>query len=388
MREEMIPIRREIVDILTRILIEAVGTRSSLSTDVNTIIDYVRKRHYEQLVEKEAALRSSFSDPKAFEFIDLLTDLLHSRYDDSKLRAADLYRLLREQNLVKDTVEKTATQRSVVWINHCQQADWVSGSRKYVEKFDRAPANGPFILIMEARSGSSLLVSLLNSHPNIICYPELLVDQPQDIQEDIARIISAGGAPERISPYAQSPQYQPVSAYTKSNLASVGFKTKLWDLRDRAEFKKILSASGYKIIVLTRKNHLRTAISQMNAERLAASRGVYNLRSGIDSLGGKLSVPIPRIHTLLDEIRNSSEAALAYAREYHSAPLVLYYEDLNERLEATTARVLDFLGASTYPLHASFEKATPTDLHDVVENLPELEEELHGTEWEYLLDSD
>jgi hypothetical protein len=231
----------------------------------------------------------------------------------------------------------------------------------------RRPARGRspnFVVFAAGRSGSSLLMDLLNSHPGVHCDDEILSHRVLSVDRFLAvRAVLAGRA-----------------AY--------GFKLKLHHLttqriRNPGDFLGRLHAEGCCIVHLARRDLLRQALSSGIArQRLAphqtGTRG--NLRSGpfrIDPgwLLGRMRE--------LDLSLRGERAALA------SLPhLGLCYEDdllRAERHQATLDRVFDFLGVESAPVASRYVRTGADRLADLVANLDEIGRALRATEYAALV---
>ena len=63
---------------------------------------------------------------------------------------------------------------------------------------NRLPKRGVFLIIFAARSGSTYLISLLNQHKNLLCYPEVLSGKSHEEQQEILTTMMKGGRVEQL----------------------------------------------------------------------------------------------------------------------------------------------------------------------------------------------
>jgi hypothetical protein len=134
----------------------------------------------------------------------------------------------------------------------------------------------PFFIFFPERSGSSHLVNLLNSHPQINCFGEEfhLRDLP-GTQERIPKHNSAASVVNSLRKIYQN-------EYTKAN----GFKFKYPGQPERyPEVMNFLTehSDQVRIIILYRENRLKAAISKQNHTRLYERTYLHNLQRIITS---------------------------------------------------------------------------------------------------------
>ncbi|MHC5109456.1 MAG: hypothetical protein ACYTHJ_06220 [Planctomycetota bacterium] len=208
-----------------------------------------------------------------------------------------------------------------------------------------------FALLFQGRTGSSYLISCLNSHPAIVAEGEKLVRQSHDWQRRWLTQLYAG-------------------KHKRGTLAC-GFKTKLKDVWDLREFAEMLQRLDIRIISMMRKNKVKMAVSAINARRLYDATGHWNLRPGMD--------PLPPFELSADDLRaqvqhaiQSDEALQQFVSGLNLPTLAIAYEDLLDDRHLQLARVLQFLGVEQLPLHGDVIKNTSDNLAEVLVNHGEL----------------
>lgn len=209
----------------------------------------------------------------------------------------------------------------------------------------------PFIIFGRGRSGSTLLVKLLDSHPDITCLGEILRYPVTFPNAYIRNCVSSRGH------------------------HAVGFKLLSYQLKNGLKLQsgqpllRRLSNDGYQIIYLHRLNLFRHAISNL----YAVKRGVYHHQN--HEAGSKTVIRI-RPEEILSWMEGS-EALGRYEREAleglpHSE--IKYENDLAtaEAQQLTYQRIVSDLGLPSVATTAALRKVTPENLGDFVENVDEV----------------
>ena len=172
----------------------------------------------------------------------------------------------------------------------------------------------------------------------------------------------------------------------RSGAVAVGFKTKLKDVDDHHDFTELLQEHDFRIILMTRRNTLKLAISTLNARRLFEHRGQWNLQQGDAGL------PPMRLERtqLMDciEVCETKEAELrSFVANLNLKQFVLDYDDLRGHPKQEMDRVLQFLEAASLPLQSDVKKNTSDNLIEAIENFDEVQHWLHGTPYEGMIGS-
>lgn len=218
-----------------------------------------------------------------------------------------------------------------------------------------------FVIFGQGRTGSSLLRSLLNSHPAVRCEGEILadaVDHPVAFVDNLA---------------ARSPK--PV----------FGFKVKIYQLTgaqqtDPAEFLRHLRSRSYQIIYIRRNNLLRHAISNEFAE----ARSSYHDRS--DGPRPSLTIDPQKLIGVMErrQAHLDDEAAIL-ADLTHIR--VDYESDLLDprRHQPTADRVFAALGLESVPVGTDLARSVSGSLADRIANYDDLLVALRETEFSRFL---
>lgn len=218
-----------------------------------------------------------------------------------------------------------------------------------------------FVIFCQGRTGSSLLRSLLNSHPAVRCEGEILADPVADPINFLAE--TARSSAKAVFGFK-------VKIYQLTDAQNVDPKAFLSDLRDRS----------YRIIYLRRNNLLRHAISNTFAE----ARKSYHDRS--TGPRPSLTVDPEQILGVMQRRQQhlDNEALVLEGFEY----LTLEYEkDLLDpaQHQPTADRVFRFLGIEPVAVETDLSRSVSGSLSDRIANYEELAAALDGTEFSRFL---
>ena len=222
-----------------------------------------------------------------------------------------------------------------------------------------------FLVFAQGRSGSTLLVDLLNSHPDVFSYGELL-------QEDVVTNV-------------RRPRLFVEGLLTLSRRPTSGFKVKVSQLsgaqrRDPGEVLADFERHGWKLIHLKRSNILKHAISSVRAEKTGQFHNI-----GGSGKPGSAAVRI-EVEELLENLRARQRQAAAESRALAALPhlTVEYESDLTgtENQKVALRRVFEYIGVEPREATTVFRKVTAERLEDSVSNFAELEVALRGSEYE------
>lgn len=221
-----------------------------------------------------------------------------------------------------------------------------------------------FVIFGRGRSGSTALVSLLNSQRAIRCDGEILA-QPLwfPLQHVLARCSNANAR-----------------AYGCKILSYQVLRVQR--LANRGQFLRQLHELGFKIIYLKRENLVQHAISNIRAQAYGYHKKTSDrsrpepLQLKMDELmywlqGGEL---LERFET--EALQGLPHLPLTYERNLAD----------ESRQQATVGAVCDFLGLSPELAACDLRKVSPEKLRDSVANYEELAQRLTGTPYARFLD--
>ena len=220
-----------------------------------------------------------------------------------------------------------------------------------------------FVIFAQGRTGSTVLVDLMNSHPDVFTFGEIM-------DYDVIRNLRN---PRR---YAEG-----ICSLSKS--PATGFKVKIYQFENaqRQEPKKVLvdfHENGWKLIYLKRSNIFRHAISDIRSEMTGEFHNVKGT-----AVGGKQptrrKLRIDPGH-LIHAMRFREDCIAREQRALESLPhfVVEYEKDLlgPDAQHQTMNRVFEFLDLPPHQAETKFRKVTSHQISDDIENVDELEAEL------------
>ncbi|MEO0896462.1 MAG: hypothetical protein AAFY71_08705 [Bacteroidota bacterium] len=233
-----------------------------------------------------------------------------------------------------------------------------------------------FIIVGQGRTGSTLLTSLFDSHPDILCQGELLGN---DWKESYRNILF-------VEAFILGRAYR--------NRAKVfGFKMKFDHLfrhqnyKDTSSFMQLLSDKGWKVIYLRRNNLFYHSLSQLVAEK---HNRAYHHRSGEGKLSRK-PVEIDR-ESLMYKIKKSEgnqATALEFLKgiDFHE---VIYERDLMdpEHQKATMNSLYEYVGVRPHEASTNMVKINARPLESIITNVEEVKEFMAETPYAIYMDKD
>lgn len=231
-----------------------------------------------------------------------------------------------------------------------------------------------FIVIGPERSGTTLLVCLLDSHPQIRCYGGIF--NANDSRSINPRSPDAATLVERVFS-SKERMNSPSRRFARdpAGLRAIGFKVHPLQWAGSAVEAKMSGSRDINILHVKRRSAVRMLISSKHAKR-----------SGIWNSTIQKSVRYDRLRLSLEEIRQ----AAAFIREQanhieqcfvHHRVYEVYYEGLDRRCEEVMAGVQDFLGVDVVSgLSTDTVKLGGEPLADLIVNYEELRREAAGTD--------
>lgn len=222
-----------------------------------------------------------------------------------------------------------------------------------------------FVIFAQGRTGSTLLTSTLDNHPQITCQDEIL----------------------------STPRAFPIRFVENAARASAahcfGFHVKIYQLtswqrvEDVAGWLATVQKRGWKIIYLRRENLLRHVLSNVFAE----AAGAYHHRIGEQTRRpDRIALSLGRLHHGIEERRRQGLAERAALAGLDHLELV-YERDLEspETQAETFARIQSYLGVKTFQLSPPLSKAVAKPLTELLDNFDEVQAALSGTSDEAFL---
>jgi hypothetical protein len=229
----------------------------------------------------------------------------------------------------------------------------------------------PFIVLAQARTGSSFLAQLLDSHPDIHCEGEVL---------------NAGAHyyPKALLRVARHVPYPFLYWRWRRNRELVyGCKLMAYEVPALRPLLLKLVSRGWRIIHLEREDLIGAVLSDL----LARKRGVWHRKSGRAAPDDTAALDVEEFRSFIRNriwVRRRERDAIAGLPHLH----LTYETDLLSAaaLRRTGERMLEHLGLPVVSLSAGLVRVDARATDEVVTNLQELLDSLRGTRSEPLLD--
>lgn len=212
-----------------------------------------------------------------------------------------------------------------------------------------------FVILSQQRSGSTLLVSLLDSHPDICCMGELMYYR-------------------RVSPMAYLSCLERVT-----DQKSFGFKLMPNHIgyqgrSDADRFISELYNAGYRVVKLARRNLFHSAISLLYAQK--RKKYHYN-RSEIKQGLPRLELNPAHVEQTLTWFQEMAELQERITRSIPHLPLVYEEHLIEPTIQQTTVEmIIDYLGLPHFRLRSDLARITSKDYSDQIANMDEIREAL------------
>lgn len=265
-----------------------------------------------------------------------------------------------------------------------------------------------FIILADARTGSTLLGDSLNTSPRIICFQEIFnYALPNHIGYHVEGYDNGSTADRELRDrdFEAFLRTRVYCQHAKS-IGAVGFKLAYPHVYGfEGLLERFIEDHDIRVVHLQRRNLLRKFVSLRIALRdrrwvsrrrrvLRAEQVLRGLRNPIRAIG-KLPMlfrpldPAPktadqRIHISPDECREHFEVTTHTTNHYNNLfkdhPLLtVFYEDLVTERSSTLREVQTFLGVKPARLKNTVQRQNPEPLSDLIENYDELKEVFRDT---------
>jgi LPS sulfotransferase NodH len=246
-----------------------------------------------------------------------------------------------------------------------------------------------FIVLAAHRSGNTLLLNSLESHPQIQCYKRvftlnvvisrlLMVDRPGSPfyrfrTASLNRRLDYIFRKKQLINDFMSELYRPTNG-----VKAVGVRVIYAEADKHPEILKWAVENEVGVIHLIRKNSLKTLVSSETARK----RGLSHSTSQVNPVTIRLS-PL-QLKLKLDRLTQQIDK---YRSRLKGTPhLEVFYESFVANREAETQRLLTFLRIDQFiPLTTNLVKLNPDSLELVIENYAEVRQSLSGTVFEKFL---
>jgi LPS sulfotransferase NodH len=224
-----------------------------------------------------------------------------------------------------------------------------------------------FIVLSRSRTGSNMLISFLNSHPNIHAEGEIFSKLSGRNYKDILA-----------KAFAKQPFY----------VKAKGFKIFYYHPQDEKSsglWETLISLDDLCVIHLKRRNILRTLISR----KIAGIQDIWAVKSTDQySVAGSKEITITfTVDELSEDFKQTRGWEQAGEDTFRNHPLIsIDYEDLVDHREIAFRKVTEFLGVRYVRPKTMLQKQSTRSMREMVTNYEELKSGFSETEWEPFFD--
>lgn len=234
----------------------------------------------------------------------------------------------------------------------------------YLKSVQSAQPSGKFVIFGQGRTGSTLLVDLLNSHPEIACEYEIFNGQRHLFNGKV------------------SFPYRFLRGMEVRNANKVfGFKVKVYQLTlhqqiDPGTFLKRLKSKGYQIIYLRRNNFLEHALSGLNARKTKR----FHVVNGQTNRMKSVEIGAEELKRSMQNRKLYQQNELDYLKGHHYFE-VEYERDLkfSDQHQRIGNELFDFLGLEKAPVKTQLRKVLKNTAKDQLTNYEELKTYFEAT---------
>jgi LPS sulfotransferase NodH len=235
-----------------------------------------------------------------------------------------------------------------------------------------------FIILARARTGSKMLLSALDNHPQIVSYGEMFQRAGQMRWHPRYGHTPSPVAGEEAWTATESMIFRPYPAPIKA----VGFKLFYYHARDEAWstlWQGLQADKALHIIHVRRANMLDMAVSRVFAERREEWSTLQGEAGPATERKDQVNVDYEFCLQLFEETRSWQLDAQAFFAE--QPWLEVTYENMADDFTAESRRVQDFLGLDYADITPKTLKQAQRTLPERVANYDELKAAFAGTEW-------
>ena len=221
-----------------------------------------------------------------------------------------------------------------------------------------------FVIISDARTGSTLLMQLLNLHPDIIA----LGEEFKNLREKSCKEI-----------------WNDIFRKRPKEIQWVGFKLFYfhpWQNQDQDVWDFIKADEEIIIIHLTRKNILRSFVSKQIGLKTRKWTENINRPHSLDKHDKKVIMDPKKCLQNFESINAYIDQTENQFKNHEIISVV--YEDLDDNKQEEMNRLYNELGLEEMEVSTFMKKQNSEKLSELILNYSELKQDFNGTKWEYL----
>ncbi len=225
-----------------------------------------------------------------------------------------------------------------------------------------------FVILATQRTGSNYLESLLDSHTEIFCAGEILI-QPHHL---IKRLEENNFSHDLLDKFRYLGKYKQqvkfLKLFYRSEMNGHVIKgcrlfyhhLNFWK---RRQVKLFINQNELKIIHLRRKNLLDSFIS-----------GKFAVQNKLYTTTGQASLPREKLNINARDLKNYFRHTENYIQKYDyyfrkQQVQTFYYEDLTENREHTMNQIMEFLEVETIKLESELKKINYLNKRDSIKTM-------------------
>jgi len=250
-----------------------------------------------------------------------------------------------------------------------------------------------FVIAGTQRTGTTLLRTSLSSHPEINCHGEVfkLGKSPYALpggywaytRLDGSHRLKAGLLPQR------SFRDFLAQLYGQRDKRAVGFKLMLNQFEARPYLWPLVMQHHVKVILVTRRNFLKTLVSRQTA----ATSGVYHVSASLPAKAAVTNwVARPVVidaKTVVQDLDTIAQEVIEWKSRLGQLEFFeLIYETYVQDQPNLNAMVLDFLEVPKRVLDSDLKKVNPDRLRNLVANYDEIADAVRRSPYSFCLDPD
>ena len=243
-----------------------------------------------------------------------------------------------------------------------------------------------FVLMANRRTGTSLMIDCLNSHPRIHCTKrafgvEKRFANPDENHQSGGYFLYRTGSLKRRLRHVFAPggliaEFLDREIFVQAQPGTdvIGFRLLYEKVRRHPQLLDLMRSRNMKVIHLVRENILKTYISTITAPL----HKMYHPREGAEIRTVSIEVDIPR---MLRELDRRERLVEEMRRAVDGLPVLeISYESFVRDRDAEAARILPHLGLDVdTPLVSDLVKINPSSMRDVILNYDAVAAALSGT---------
>jgi G:T-mismatch repair DNA endonuclease (very short patch repair protein) len=229
-----------------------------------------------------------------------------------------------------------------------------------------------FIIFGQSRSGSTLLLELIISHPEILCEGELF--------NKIYRYVNPKWYLKLLR---RVPLLYINHRMRKSDAPVYGFKLFFFQVNYPEKLLKQLYGRGWKFVFIRRKDILAQSLSNI----IALETNYWHRRKNENGMKQALTIPPERLLKVLKNRTRWKEKEAKMMRDYEHFTVV-YETDLKnkDQWQKTLDKVFEYLGVGSAPVKTNLEKTDPRPYSERIQNFDELIDTVKNSKFAHLLE--